>query len=155
MAIGLATLFKEIDMSALVPTSKLFDDFFKDFPSGYFVRPLHGEPLPDPGQIKVDVKDMGNEYLVHADLPGVKKENIQVHVKNGVVTLRAEMAQEDNQTTQGKLVHCERYAGAISRSFTLATDIDEAKSKAKYENGVLTLHLPKHTAHKGSRLLIA
>ncbi len=142
-------------MSALVPTAKLFDDFFKDFPGGYFVRPLSREALPEPDAIRIDVKDLGNEYLVRADLPGVKKEDIQVHVKNGLVTLSAEMAHEDSQSSHGKLVYCERYAGAISRSFSLASDVDESKSKAKYENGVLTLNLLKRNGHRGSRLAVS
>jgi HSP20 family protein len=71
-----------------------------------------------------------------------------------VVTLRAEIKQQDSQSQDEKVLRTERYYGAVARSFQLATDIDNEKSKAKYENGVLTLTLPKKVALAGQRLNI-
>ena len=139
-------------MNSLVTRGSLFDDFFKDIAPGFYVRPLHGDNLPSPGQIKVDVKETEDGYTVLAEVPGVAKEDIHVTVEGSVVTLRAEIKQQDSQTQDEKVLRTERYYGAVARSFQLATDIDNEKSKAKYENGVLTLTLPKKLALAGQRL---
>lgn len=141
-------------MGALVKRSRFLDDFFKDFSTGYLIRPLHGDPLPSPGQIKIDVKDSGDTFVVHADMPGVRKEDIQVDVNGNVVTLYAEVNQLDQQKNDDKCVHTERYVGSISRSFSLSSEVDKSKAKAKCENGVLTLTLPKLKAKKSSRLQV-
>ena len=141
-------------MNALVSRSGLFDDFFKDFAPAFYVRPLHGDALPEPSQIKIDVKETPSAYTVVAEVPGVAKEDIHVTVEGSVVTLRAEVKQQDSQTQDEKVLRTERYYGAVARSFQLATDIDNEKSKAKYENGVLTLTLPKKVALAGQRLNI-
>ena len=83
-------------MNGLITRSGLFDDFFKDVAPGFYVKPLHGDPLP--AQIKVDVKESDGAYTVHAELPGVSKEDIQVTVEGNVVTLRAEVRQQDSQS---------------------------------------------------------
>jgi HSP20 family protein len=84
----------------------------------------------------------------------VSKDDIQVNVEGKVVTLRAEIKQQDSQTEGGKLLRSERYYGAVSRSFQLPVDIDNSAAKAKYENGVLQLTLPKKTAGAAQRLTI-
>jgi HSP20 family protein len=141
-------------MNHLLTRSGLFDDFFKDVAPGFYVRPLHGDSLPSPSQIKIDVKESPSAYTVVAEVPGVAKEDIHVTVEGSVVTLRAEIKQQDTQTQDEKVLRTERYYGAAARSFQLATDIDNEKSKAKYENGVLTLTLPKKVALAGQRLNI-
>ncbi|MDO9479367.1 MAG: Hsp20/alpha crystallin family protein [Hydrogenophaga sp.] len=139
-------------MNGLMTRSGLLDDFFKDVAPGFYVKPLHGDPLP--AQIKVDVKETPAAYLVQAEVPGVPKEDIQVTVEGNVVTLRAEVKQQDAQHRDEKLLRSERYFGAVSRSFQLPVDIDQAQAKARYEHGVLSLTLPKKTASGGQRLTI-
>ena len=139
-------------MNHLIARSGLFDDFFKDVAPGFYVKPLHGDPMP--AQIKVDVKETPAAYTVVADLPGVPKEDIHVTVEGNVVTLRAEVKQEDRQTEGEKVLRSERYYGALTRSFQMPVDLDEGAAKAKFDNGVLQLTLPKKAAVAGQRLTI-
>lgn len=141
-------------MNALVSRGGLFDDFFKDFAPGFYVRPLHGDGLPAASQIKVDVKEDDASYIVQAELPGVPREDIQVHVEGAVVSLSAEIRQHDQQKEGEKLLRSERYYGSVSRSFQLPLEVDAAKCKAKYDNGVLTLVLPKKLEGRAQRLAI-
>ena len=98
-------------MNALIGRGGLFDEFFKDVNPGFYVRPLHGDPLPNPGQMKVDVKENEGGFLVSAEVPGVPKEEIHVSVDGNVVTLRAEVRQLDQQTEGEKQLRSERYFG--------------------------------------------
>lgn len=139
-------------MNSLITRSGLFDDFFKDVAPGFYVKPLHGDRLP--AQIRVDVKETPEAYTVQAEVPGVSKEDIHVSVDGNVVTLRAEIKQQDSQADGEKLLRSERYYGAASRSFQLPVDIDNSAARAKYENGVLQLTLPKKTAGAAQRLAI-
>lgn len=148
-----ALLKKEKIMNALMTRGGLFDDFFRDVAPGFYIKPLHGDALPTPAQIKVDVKESGDAYTVQAEIPGVPKEDIQVAVDGNVVSLRAEIKQQDSTGQDEKTLRSERYYGAVSRSFQLASDIDQAQAKAKYDNGVLTLTLPKKTAMSGAQRL--
>ncbi len=141
-------------MNALLSRGSLFDDFFRDVAPGFYVRPLHGDPLPTPAQIKVDVKETEQAYTVQAEVPGVSKEEIHVSLDGNIVTLRAEVKQVDSQTKDEKVLRSERYFGAVSRSFQLPSDIDQAGAKAKYESGILTLTLPKKRAGGSQRLTI-
>jgi len=141
-------------MNALINRGNFLDDFFRDVAPGFYVRPLHGDALPTPAQIKVDVKENDSAYTVQAEVPGVAKEDIHVSLDGNVVTLRAEVKQQDAQTKDEKVLRSERYFGAVSRSFQLPMDIDQSTAKAKYDNGVLTLTLPKKTGGKAQRLAI-
>lgn len=146
-------LKKENLMNALMTRGGLFDDFFRDVAPGFYIKPLHGDSLPTPAQIKVDVKESGDAYTVQAEIPGVPKEDIQVAVEGNVVSLRAEVKQQDSTSQDEKMLRSERYYGAVSRSFQLASDIDQTQAKAKYDNGVLTLTLPKKQAMNGAQRL--
>jgi HSP20 family protein len=146
-------LKKEKIMNALMTRGGLFDDFFRDVAPGFYIKPLHGDALPTPAQIKVDVKETGDAYTVQAEIPGVPKEDIQVAVDGNVVSLRAEIKQQDSTGQDEKTLRSERYFGAVSRSFQLASDIDQSQAKAKYDNGVLTLTLPKKAAMSGAQRL--
>lgn len=141
-------------MNALVGRGGLFDDFFKEMSPGFYVRPLHGDPLPAPSQIRIDVKENGQAYTVQAELPGVPKEDIHVSIDGNVVSLRAEITQKDEQTKDDKVLRSERYFGAVERSFQLPVEIEASQSKAKYEDGVLTLTLPKKLGGQAQRLAI-
>jgi HSP20 family protein len=140
-------------MNSLISRGNLFDDFFRDVAPGFYVKPLHGDPLPSPAQIKVDVKETDKTYIVHAEVPGVNKEDIHVSLDGSVVTLRAEVKQQDSTGKDEKVLRSERYFGAVSRSFQLPVDIDQTQAKAKYDNGVLTLTLPKKQAGTGAQRL--
>lgn len=130
----------------------IIDELFRDVNSGYFIKPLHGDPLPS--QIKVDVKETSNEFIVHAEIPGAEKENIHVDIENDVVNIRAHISQLDSETKDDKPLRSERYYGEVSRGFQLSADIDEPASKARYENGVLTLNLVKKQKKGGHRISI-
>lgn len=141
-------------MSSLTPfgSRNLFDELFRDINPGYFIKPLHGDALPS--QIRVDVKENTNEFIVEAEIPGAGKDNIQVNIEGNVVSIRAEISQVDTQTKDDKVLRSERYYGEVSRSFQLPADIDEANSKARYDNGVLTLTLLKKQKQAGQRMTI-
>ena len=141
-------------MNSLISRGSLFDDFFKDFAPGFYVRPLHGDGLPAPSQIKIDVKEDDAAYTVQAEVPGVPKEDINVSIDGNVVSLRAEVRQHDEKKDGEKVLRSERYYGAVARSFQLPVDVDAAQAKARYDNGVLTLTLPKKQGNKTQRLAI-
>ena len=141
-------------MNSLVTRGSLFDDFFKDFAPGFYVRPLHGDALPEPSQIKIDVKEDDAAYTVQAEVPGVPKEDIHVSIEGNVVSLRAEVRQMDQKTEGEKVLRSERYFGSVARSFQLPADIDASQAKAKYDNGILTLTLPKKLNNTAQRLNI-
>lgn len=140
-------------MNTLIQRGNLFDDFFRDVAPSYYVRPLHGDPLPSPTQIKVDVKETDAAYTVHAEIPGVGKDDIHVTLDGNTVNLSAEVKQQDSTSKNEKVLRSERYFGAVSRSFQLPQDIDREASKARFDNGVLTLTLAKKKAGSGSRRL--
>lgn len=130
-------------MAVRLPRSRFFDEFFNEFPFGLTVQPLHGDPLPSPEKIRIDVKENGANVIIHAEVPGVDKKDIDVSIDNGVVTIRAEIRQYKSDTKDEQVIHSERYFGAVARSFSLPCPVDEVKVKAAYENGILTLTLPK------------
>lgn len=130
------------------------DDLFDDLMKGFFVRPMRvagGEPAV---QIRMDVKETDKAYTVHAEMPGVNKEDIHVNVEGGMVTIAAEVKRESEQKEGEKVIHSERYYGKVSRSFTLGQDVDEANAKAKFDNGVLELTLPKRAVSATRRLTV-
>lgn len=94
--------------------------------------------------VNVDVVEKDGTYEVRADLPGVKKEDINVRIDGNVVNIEAKTQESsEKKDDAGKLVFNERYCGAVSRSFALDADIDESQASGKYADGVLTLELPK------------
>jgi len=127
------------------------DDLFR----GFFVRPVdfNGSPQQAPS-IKMDVKEQGDDYLVHAELPGVKKEDIHVVVDGNQVSITAEVKQEKETREGERLLRSERYFGKVARSFQLGQEIDDGKAIAKFNDGVLELTLPKRTASPNKRLNI-
>ena len=131
------------------PADNDVDDLFR----GFFMRPVRFEGQQEV-QIKVDVSEGDKSYSVHAEIPGVKKEDIHVSIEGNQVAISAEVKNEKEVKEGEKLLRSERYYGAVSRSFQLPQDIDNAASKAKYENGVLQLTLPKKLPTAGQRLTI-
>lgn len=127
-----------------------FDDFFR----GFFVRPIEmGKDIEAP-TIKIDVKEQEKAYIVHAELPGIKKEDIHVSIDGSVVSISAER-KEEKETKEGeRVLRSERYFGKVSRNFQLGQDIDENAASAKFTDGVLELTLPKKAATQSKRLII-
>ncbi len=124
---------------------------------GFFVRPMDLKTGEAPGatpSIRMDVKEQENAYVVHAELPGVKKEDIHVTVDGNQVSITAEVRQESEEKEGERVLRSERYFGKVSRSFQLAQDIDDAQAVARFNDGVLELTLPKRTVASSKRLAI-
>ena len=136
-------------MSNLIRRDPL-DDLFR----GFFVRPVEFESQADAPAVKMDVKEQEKSYLVHAEIPGVKKEDIHVSVDGAIVSISAERREEKDVRDGERVLRTERYFGKVSRSFQLAQEIDEAQVTAKYTDGVLELLLPKKTAAQARRITI-
>ena len=122
------------------PFNELVDDLFK----GFLVRPMAyegrvAEALP---RMKVDVAEKNGAYVVKAELPGVKKDDIHVSIDGAQVTLEAEIKQEKTSDDE-RVLHTERTYGKVTRSFSLPQELDEAKVEARFQDGVLELKLPK------------
>lgn len=130
-------------------TTEPFDDLFR----GFF-RPVRFEGQPQQMQIKVDVKENDKSYTVHADIAGVKKEDIHVTIDGNQVSISAEVKKEKEEKEGDKVLRSERYFGKVARSFALGQDIDEASAVAKYNDGVLELTLPKKKALATKKLTI-
>ena len=124
----------------------LFDDFFDDrfgmFPMWNNSRdPLYGKHAKN--LMKTDVRETENTYEVDVDLPGFKKDEIQVDLKDGYLTIQAAKGLDKDETDKkGKFIRQERYAGSCSRRFYVG-DIKPEDVSAKYEDGILKLSVPK------------
>jgi HSP20 family protein len=129
------------------------DDLFK----GFFLRPMRmepGEAAGSPVKIRIDVKEDDKSYLVHAELPGVKKEDINVSIDGNQVSISAEVKRDREEKQGEKVLRTERYYGKVYRAFALAQDVDQDGANARYENGVLELTLPKKQAAAQRRLAV-
>jgi len=131
-----------------------FGDLFDDLVKGFLVRPVAADAAVAAPRIKVDVTEQEGAFKVVADLPGVRKEDIQVNVDGDQVSLTAEIRNEKDVKDGERLVHSERRYGKVSRAFRLGYEIDEAKAQAKYRDGVLELTLPKKANGAAKQLTI-
>ena len=136
------------------PFNDLVDDLFK----GFLVRPLAFEGRTDGAAVlpraKVDVAEKNGAYLVTAELPGVKKEDIHLSIDGAQVTLEAEVKREKEANKDERVLHSERVFGKVTRSFTLPQEVDETKAEAKFRDGVLELTLPKKAAAQRKQISI-
>lgn len=133
-------------MSKLRTLEPAFSDSFETALRRFFT-PMAFEAEPHNLKMRVDLSEKDNAYEVKADIPGVKKEDINVRIDGNVVQIDAEVNHEkETKGNGGRLLCSERHWGSISRTFSLAHDIDDAKVQAKYADGVLTLELPKKTS---------
>jgi HSP20 family protein len=130
-----------------------FDEMFGDLLKGFFVRPVSFEG-PSQFPVKVDVTEGDNAYKVQAELPGVKKEDINVSIDGSQISINAEVKKEHEEKDGERLLRSERYYGKFSRSFALSQDVDESTAQAKYSDGVLELILPKKAAVSAKKLYI-
>jgi HSP20 family protein len=134
----------------------IYRDQLDDLLRGFFVRPVEfsGKASTAAPALKVDVKERENAYAIHAEIPGVKKEDIHVSIDGAVVSISAERHEEKEVKDGEKMLRSERYFGKSSRSFELPQEVDEAQASAKYTDGVLELVLPKKVAVQAKRLAI-
>lgn len=131
------------------------DDVFEDLLKGFFIRPVrYPGDMPEMQMIKMDVKEGEKEYTVHAEMPGVPKEAIEVAIDGNAVSISAEVKKESEEKEGEKVLRSERYYGKVYRSFTLGQDVDETNAKAKFENGVLELVLPKKAVSVARKVAI-
>ena len=132
----------------LVPSifgENLFDDFM-DFPfdDDFWGRknPLYGKNAKR--MMKTDIRETDGSYELDVDLPGFKKDEIQASLENGYLTISAAKGlDKDDKDKEGKYIRQERYAGAVSRSFYVGDEVTQDEIKAKYEDGILKLSIPK------------
>lgn len=125
-----------------------FEDFFRDFR----LRSALGEG--GDMQIRIDVGEDEQGYLVKAEIPGVNKDDIKIDIDGSRVTISAETRRE-NEVQSGAMLRSERFVGQRYRSFTLERDIDDEKAAAKYQDGVLELTLPKKGGGGAKKLSIS
>jgi HSP20 family protein len=147
---------KEVDMSNIVRYEPFsMDETFEDLLNGFFVRPARFVGgAPEMRTVRMDVKEGDKAYTVHAEVPGVRKEDIHVTIDGNTVAISAEVKKNTEQKEGEKLLRSERYYGKVYRSFTLGQDVDETMAKAKFENGVLELVLPKKETAAARKLTV-
>jgi len=105
-------------------------------------------------RMRLDIAETPEAFEIKADLPGVNKEDIQVRIHDNVVQIDAEVRREKDEKRGGKVLRSERYEGSVSRSFALAQEIDDSGVDARYDKGVLTLHLPKRAQEQQRKVTI-
>ena len=124
----------------------VFDDWM-DFSFPDIDKKLYGKHAKN--VMKTDIREMDDCYEVVIDLPGFKKDEIEVQLENGYLTISAAKGLDKDETDkQGKYLRQERYAGSMSRSFYVGEDITEEDIHGKFENGILKLDIPKVEAKK-------
>ena len=128
----------------------LFDDWF-DFPfrslESDVDHKLYGKHAAR--VMKTDLKEHEDGYELSVDLPGFKKDQIELELRDGTLTITASKGlEEEDKDKKGRIVHQERYTGSMSRSFYLGGHVTEEDVKAKFENGVLTIDFPKEEPKK-------
>jgi len=107
------------------------------------LRPWRSSLVEQTPQIKLDVQETDANYTVKAEIPGVRKEDIDVRIDGNQVSISAEVKKDKEEKKDGRILRAERQYGFASRSFTLACEVDEAKTGASYKDGILELTLPK------------
>jgi HSP20 family protein len=136
------------DPFSIDPVSDMFHGLF---------RPLRGLVAGEddaPFSIRVDVSETDNAYEVKADMPGLKKEDIDVRIDGNIVSISATVERKKEQKEGERVIRTERYTGSTQRSFSLASEIDAAKVVAQYENGTLALTLPKKASAERQKIEI-
>ena len=127
----------------------LFDDWFDDFDRQmqHMDRRLYGRNAKR--EMKTDVREKEDGYEIDMDLPGFKKDQVELTLENGYLTVTANKGfDKDEKDKQGRMIRQERYAGSMQRSFYVGQNMTEEDVKARFEDGVLHLNLPKKDAKK-------
>ena len=121
---------------------RLFDDFMDGFDFPDIDKKLYGKHASH--IMKTDVKEKDNIYEVDIDLPGFKKDEIQIQLENGYITVSAAKGlDKDEKDKDGKYIRRERYAGNVSRSFYVSDKVQKEDIHPKFENGILSFTVPK------------
>ncbi len=128
----------------------LFDDWFA-FPAfpgaGDTERKLYGRRAPH--EMRTDIRENDDSYEIDIDLPGFKKDEIDLSLENGYLTVKAAKGLDEDKTDkEGRVIRRERYAGAMERSFFIGKGVTDSEITAKFEDGVLHLTFPKEEAKK-------
>jgi HSP20 family protein len=140
-------------MANLTHLDQAFDDLLR----GFFVRPVAFEgnrPEQQAAQFRVDVSENEQAYIVKAELPGVKKEDINISIDGDQVAITAECKNEKEVKEGERVLRTERYYGKLQRAFQLGQLVDEDGASAKYTDGVLEVTLPKKAAAQAKRVSI-
>ena len=125
----------------------LFDDFFDDFYRPAVKRAPHRAAAPVNTVMKTDVKETDDAFELDIDLPGYKKEDVQAQLKDGYMTITASTKKEnDEKGENGRFIRRERFTGTCSRSFYVGEHITEEDIKARFEDGILKVTVPKKEA---------
>ena len=111
----------------------LFDEFFND---DFFER-------KERNLMKTDIKEHKDKYTVEIDLPGFKKEDIELSLNNGYLNIHAKVEKKDDKEDEGKFLHRERFYGECSRSFYIGDEVKEDDIQAEFKNGILQIDVPK------------
>jgi HSP20 family protein len=140
---AMLTKFDPFKLDPFKPITRMtpwneFDDMFRGF--GLRAMPREFENLPE---IRFDVHEDDKFYKVVAEIPGVKKDDIEISIEGDQVTISAEVKREIEKKETWKTIYSERYYGKAYRTFTLPFAVENGKAEAKFENGILTLMLPK------------
>ncbi len=128
----------------LIPKGKrsFFDNFFDDMLPSFNSRELMDSEFFSPS---IDIEERDDHYLVTADLPGVSKDDIEITLDHGVLTLQAQRSDETEEKKKGKVIRRERRSGSFMRSFNVGSSATEADINAQFKDGVLTLTVPRMT----------
>ena len=136
------------------PFGELSDPFKDDFFRNLAWRPMY-RLMEDQPMMRLDLKEDNQQFVVTAELPGVKKEDIKVSIDGNQVSLSAEIKHEKEEKAGEKVLRSERYHGRVARTLLLDESVDQSKSSARYENGILELTLPKAQQGESKLLEIA
>ena len=123
----------------------LMDDFFDDFDRNFF-RPVRRPALRTERTdlMKTDIRETDAGFELDVELPGYKKEDLNLDLTNGYLTISAEKnTEKEEKDKEGRVIRCERYSGSMKRSFFVGKDITEEDIKARFEDGILKLGIPK------------
>lgn len=134
----------------------VYDPFAEVFPEIFrgLLTPVRANGA-EAAEIRIEVRESAREYQVQAELPGVRKDDIQVQIDGNRVSITAEVKRASADKPDGeRLLRSERFYGPLSRSFSLGSEIDDQNAGARFENGVLILTLPKQVAPTARRLTI-
>ena len=135
-----------------------FDEAFDDLLRGFFVRPVsfdgthgHHETV---SQFRVDVSENEQAYVLRAEIPGVRKDDINISIDGDQVAISADVKNEKEVKDGERVLRSERYYGKVYRAFALGQPVDEDAAAAKYNDGILELTLPKKAAAQAKRISI-
>lgn len=135
-------------LSVYDPFAEVFPEIFR----GLLQQPARAQA--DVAEIRIEVQENAQQYQVQAELPGVKKEDINVQVDGNRVSITAETRREAQARESERLLRSERFYGAMARQFTLGTELDETAVQARFDNGLLMLTLPKKQLPAARRVTI-